>query len=393
MPGLPSSLRRLPHLAAAMIATIVLAGALTAMTFVARQEEERQVYWLAWIPFGQKSQGRALQMAALERPDLLLTYGSSELAPRFFRGNGLLRRHRSGFLLFPIGRGTTRSLEIAQQIVSLGPALEDRPVVISISPQWFVGFETLSKERFAAGFSRLHALELAFSTQVSPRLKRQLAMRMLEYPETIEQDPILRLGLELAAGRRPAGRATLYALWPLGKLEAFILRVQDHWEVLRWARSRPPARRPWDPRPGAPPTAPVDWGDILANASLEGLVRRRLPPDRTREQFLNRVERTIEWRDFELLLRTLRELRARPLMVSMPLNGAAYDAVGISRADRELYYRKLRAAVSRYGMPLVDFSEHDDDPWFLMDTGGHPSVRGWTYYAQALDNFHRGARP
>ena len=329
MPGLPSSLRRLPHLAAAMIANDVLAGALTAMTVVARQEEERQVYWLAWIPFAQKSQGRALQMAALERPDLLLMYGSSELAPRFFRGNGLLRRHRSGFLLFPIGRGTTRSLEIAQQVVSLGPALEDRPVVISISPQWFVDFETLSKERFAAGFSRLHALELAFSTQVSPRLKRQLAMRMLEYPDTIKQDTILRLGLQLAAGRRPAGRATLYALWPLGSSRpsssgsrttgrSYGGRGAAH---RRAARGTPgPARRPLRRSIGA----------TSSPTPLEGLVRRRLPPDRTREQFLHRVERTIEWRDFELLLRTLRELRARPLMVSMPLNGAAYDAVGIS---------------------------------------------------------------
>jgi D-alanine transfer protein len=392
MAGPLSSLSRLPHLVAAVIAAIVLAGALGAMTFVARQEEELQVYRVAWVSIPQKFQGRALQVAALERPDLLLTYGSSELAPRFFRGNGILRWHRSGFLLFPIGRGGTRSLEIAQRIVSLGSALQDRPVVISISPQWFV-IERLSENQFAGGFSRLHAFELAFSTRVSTRLKRQFAMRMLEFPEVIARDPLLRLGLESAAGRRPGGRVTLCAAWPFGKLEAFILRVQDHWEVLHWARSRPPARRSWDPRPSAPPNAPVHWDDVLANATLERLVPLKLPPDRTRERFLDHIERNTEWRDFDLLLRALRELRARPLLVAMPLNGSVYDANGISRADRELYYEKLRAAVGRHGLPLVDFSDHDEDQWFLGDAGGHPSVRGWTYYARALDQFRRETRP
>ena len=82
----------------------------------------------------------------------------------------------------------------------------------------------------------------------------------------------------------------------------------------------------------------------------------------------------------------------RSLLVAMPLNGPVYDAHGISRADRELYYQKLRAAVARYGLPFVDFSDHDEDEWFLKDTGGHPTVKGWMYYARALDEYRRETR-
>jgi D-alanine transfer protein len=113
----------------------------------------------------------------------------------------------------------------------------------------------------------------------------------------------------------------------------------------------------------------------------------------TRERFLDRVENSREWQDLDLLLQVLTELGARPLLMSMPLNGPLYDARGISRSDREIYYQKLRTAVARHGLPLADFSEFDGDPRFLVGPGGHPSMRGWTYYVRTLDEFRRDTRP
>jgi D-alanine transfer protein len=92
-------------------------------------------------------------------------------------------------------------------------------------------------------------------------------------------------------------------------------------------------------------------------------------------------------------MRVLIELQARPLLIGMPLNGAVYDANGISRSDREVYYQKLREAVTSRGLPFVDFSEYDEDPRFLSGSGGHPSLRGWVYYVRALDDFRRETRP
>jgi D-alanine transfer protein len=87
------------------------------------------------------------------------------------------------------------------------------------------------------------------------------------------------------------------------------------------------------------------------------------------------------------MFRTLREIRARPLVLSMPLNGSYYDAQGISRSARQVYYDKLRDLATRYGIDLIEFEDHDTDPNFQMTRREHPTPYGWKFYDQALDEF------
>ena len=391
---------RTPHLVAGGIAIGVLACAVVAMTLVAERHERKQVYALASQTTAHKSQGRALQLAALDRPDLLLVYGSSEMDGRFFNGNVILRSHPSGFFLFTVGGPPMRSLAIAQRVASLGPAVRDRPFAISISPQWFIEYRELPDYYFRGAFSRTHAFELVFSSPLSHRLRRQLAGRMLDYPRVVQQDKLLTLGLECAATRRLSDCLGFYAIWPLGKFDAFVLRTLDHWEALFPAtpKGRVPRRPEEWPVPSSEDRVDwdrdrVDWDRILEQTDSPAW-----PPDRpiprimTRAEFLDRVENSTEWRDIDLLMRVLDELQARPLLIGMPLNGPVYDANGISRSDREIYYQKLREAVVSRGLPFVDFSEYDEDPRFLRGAGGHPSLRGWTYYVRALDDFRRETR-
>jgi len=99
------------------------------------------------------------------------------------------------------------------------------------------------------------------------------------------------------------------------------------------------------------------------------------------------------WIDLELLLRTLARVRARALILSMPIGGDFYDHAGISRSAREDYYTKLRALVQRYHFALVEFEEHDEDPAFLIRHQSHLSTKGWMYYNRALDDFFHGRVP
>ena len=41
-------------------------------------------------------------------------------------------------------------------------------------------------------------------------------------------------------------------------------------------------------------------------------------------------------------------------------------------------------------MPVVDFADHDDDMYFVIDPNSHLSRKGWTYYDRALDAFYQG---
>jgi len=87
----------------------------------------------------------------------------------------------------------------------------------------------------------------------------------------------------------------------------------------------------------------------------------------------------------ELLFRTLIELRAQPLILSMPID--AYIAPGVSRRAHEAYYDRMRELTRRYHFPLVEFEDHDPDPTFLIARREHPTPKGWMYYNRALDNF------
>ena len=92
----------------------------------------------------------------------------------------------------------------------------------------------------------------------------------------------------------------------------------------------------------------------------------------------------MEWVDLELLLRTLKEIRARPLLISMPMNGPYYDTLGISPAARQEYYKKLHSLTQRYGFELVDFADHDEDPNFLEP---HLTAKGWILFDRVIDDF------
>jgi D-alanine transfer protein len=94
-----------------------------------------------------------------------------------------------------------------------------------------------------------------------------------------------------------------------------------------------------------------------------------------------------EWTDFELLLRGLNELGARPLLLSMPMNGLYFDRFGVGRETRDLYYKRICALARKHRMPLIDFEEHDEDEDFLAGHHDHLSDKGWLYFDKALDDF------
>ena len=107
------------------------------------------------------------------------------------------------------------------------------------------------------------------------------------------------------------------------------------------------------------------------------------------DEFLTIVRDADEWSDLDLLLRVLRELGARPLIFSMPLNAEFFDKRGITRTVRSVLYEKMEAAIAPYGVPFFGFFDHDGDRYFLKDNGGHPSRRGWIHYSEVMDRFYR----
>jgi D-alanine transfer protein len=348
--------------------------------------------------FALKNQGLAFQRAAAHSPNVLPIYGSSELlrpaAPE--RGNIFFRTAPTGFQLSPVGSGGANPLVMLQKVGALGSALRGKKLAFSLSPGWFCTAKPGS-QGYKGNFSPMAATEMVFGTALGFGLKRDIAARMLQFPETLEQRPFLEFALRRLASGQPLDRVVFCALWPAGKIQTTLFELEDHWAAVHHIRrqTKPPPRLQEET---------VDWPQFIAKASKAkpadaGPIQQPSRFDRKITHgsrdigFLTGVKTSTAWIDLDLLLRCLTAVHARPLILSMPLGGNFYDHAGISRSARDEFYRKLPALVEQYHFPVGEFQDHDEDPAFLIRQGPHLTAKGWAYYDRALDDFFHGRLP
>ncbi len=382
---------RYPHLAALGGALAFLMLALAGGTGMARWLEVRALHRVAPQTFELKNRGIVLQREAFRHDDLLPLYGSSELMKRVPDKAGDFFRHEpTGFEVFPVGKAGATSLVILQKLAAVGPELRGRKVAISLSPSWFAQTD-VEPHHYAGNFSIEQASAVAFSTALDHDLKRDIARRLLEFPNTLEKNPVLMFALRRLARDTAEDRALYRLAWPLGWLEGLLLRTQDHFHTLAFLEHH---WRHWRFHPRRHNT--LHWPRLLAQA--EALPRprpHRLPtheaPPRHgsgEADYLRRLAASREWHDLNLLLRGLQQMGAKPLLLSMPLNGNYFDAARISVQARATYYENLESLAASFDVALADFRDHDNDPEFLVDTHDHLSAKGWLYFDAAMDAFY-----
>jgi len=374
-----------PHLFSALIACALTLAFLCSSRLLAIYLEGKTVHWIAPRDFFIKNQGLAFERAAARRPDILLLYGSSELIdPIPNRASDFFSSAPTGFQVCPVGKAGTTSLIILQKLGALGSELRGRKIAISLSASSFLT-PALRPEFYAGNFSLPAANGILFGDAIDLNLKAAIAKRMLQFPDTLAEDGLLELAARCLASGRPVDRILLMAIWPLGKLQNVMLDLQDHFEALVYilggGRTVPNWLRPIHPHNVHSRKVTDAEAEFTASESFGAILPTR---DAT---FRARIAASSEWTDLELLFRTLAELKAEPLILSMPID--AYAARGVSRSAREVYYDRMREFAQRYRFPVIEFEQHDADPAFLFAHREHPTPRGWMVYNRALDDFFR----
>jgi D-alanine transfer protein len=388
----------LPHAIAAPLALGLAAIILFAAQRVLIHLEHATIASTAPEIFALKNQGLVFQRAAAHAPDVLPIYVSSELLrpPVPERGNIFFRTAPTGFQLSPVGGGGANVLIMLQKVGALGSTLHGKRLALSLSPGWFCTAKP-GTHGYKGNFSAMAATEMMFGGTLELGLKREIARRMLQFPETLEQRPFLEFALRRLASGKLLDRLVFCALWPAGKIQTGLYELEDHWAALHHIRrqTKPPPQLQ---------EKPVDWTQIIAKASKAGpadaaisrqlsAIDRKITAGSRDTGFLNGVKSSPAWTDLDLLLRCLATVHARPLILSMPLGGHFYDHAGISRSARDEFYKKLPALVGQYHFPVVEFQEHDEDPAFLIRQQPHLTAKGWAYYDRTLDDFFHGRLP
>jgi D-alanine transfer protein len=388
----------MPHLFAGVVALALAGISLFACERIVVHLERTTIHATAPELFSLKNQGLAFQRAAAHAHDVLPIYGSSELrVPEATeRGNNFFRTAPTGFQLSPVGSGGANPLIMLQKIGALGSHLRGKKVAISLSPGWFLT-ATPSWQGYNANFSFMAAIEMLFGNALDFDLKRRIASRMLEYPSTFENRPLLEFALRRLASNRWFDHMGFYAVCPAGRAQIALLELEDHLGALHHIRH--------DKNPAPLLRAEIpDWPALIAKASHAkapdvgkapklSIFDRQITPGSRDVGFRKGVQASPIWIDLELLLRTFAAVGARPIILSMPIAGDFYDHAGVSRSAREEYYAKLRALVQRYGFAVAEFEDHDEDPVFLIKHQSHLTAKGWVFYDRALDDFFHGRAP
>jgi D-alanine transfer protein len=203
------------HLTAAVVSVLLVAGAVLGGERYALSLKQQYIHAIAPAHSPSKDLGTSLQREALRQPDLLPINGSSELLDdeNPYNGSNFFHDYPTGFAIFPIGDVGTTTLIMVQRLAAIGPDLQGKRVVISLSPYWYFAINDY-REEYAGSFSRLDAGELAFSTQLSFATKQEAARRMLEYPQTLADDPVLHFALEQLAGGSAWNTVLYYTVFP-----------------------------------------------------------------------------------------------------------------------------------------------------------------------------------
>ena len=386
-----------PHLFSAVIGVGVAATILFAGRVAVIHLERRTLAWTAPQQFQLKNQGMVFQRTAARARRVLQLYGSSELiigVPD--RANKFFQNAPTGFQVSPVGTVGATSLIILQKIAALGSDQRARRLAVSISPVWFL-MPATRVDWYEGNFSLLTASELTFGSAVDFELKRDIASRMLQFPGTLERSPLLEFALKRLSSGNWFDRLIFCAILPFGKIYTAGLELQDHFAAVAHilyvtnAAHAQQRQRPNRPISIAKSSEASIWTRVKlenAPAKVESTTRGRFD-----SVFLRRMNAAPEWADLELLLRALAEVHARPLLLSMPMDGRFYDRQGYSRLARENYYEKMRALAQRYDFELIEFEDHDEDPTFLDVQHTHLTQEGWLFYDRALDDFFHGRVP
>ena len=384
--------------AALSVAILALAGGF----HWAIDKQERLLHSAAPDFCDAKLHGVALIREALSRPDTLVLFGSSELIPNVpFKGVDFFAESPTGFSIFPVGKAGTSALSVLQKLGSAGTELAGKKVVISLSPSFFLA-EEVDPKYFEGNSSKLQLKELIWSEKFSAALKKDVAVAMVKYPKVLDGEWILEVAMDAVAEGGLFNRLLLSLLKPYAMFDLFVGRLQDHFEAA-FALNDPsylPAANPFRVARGRS----LNWDDLFRTAEQQSKAlaakSARRPPKVTRakgtwdKQFVASVRKAQEWRDFELVLRLLKEAGANPLVLSMPLHADVLEAQGVSEVGREEYGSRLQQLLGKYGVPFVYFKDHESDPVFFVDQHDHIGSKGWWYYNKVIDDFyHDRLRP
>lgn len=340
-------------------------------------------------------EGMAIQTKMLEDNKYLPIYGSSELSRMdYFHPSNYFKVNNEGFTPFLVGRAYAESMFHFLNFAVQKNELKNKKIVFILSPQWFT--QTGEDEtQFDANFSVLKAYQLALYPTIHNNLMVMASKRMLDY-RIVRKDPILTTLFESYADKKQSGMLKSKIATIIGKGYLQLLKRRD---LLTSIIDDKKTKLHVSPKV----TKGDNWNKLDKNAGMIGKQVATDNPFYIKNSYYNSMikakikklkgykrnnsyEISPEYQDFQMMLDVLKEAGAKPLFVSVPVNGYWYDYTGFPKKGRTVYYEKIKKQIEKEGYPVLDLSQHEYDKYFLTDTM-HLGYKGWVAMDKGISEF------
>lgn len=339
-------------------------------------------------------QGKYVQGKMLEEPKYLPIYGSSELSRLDqFHPSNYFHVNNEGFTPFLVGRGGTESLIHFLNFSEHTNQLEGKKLVFVLSPQWFQPGGA-DESHFVPNYSTIQGYDLAFNKQLDPSLKKKAIKRLLHF-SPVKDDLMLSTLYKAEISRNPLMKTKAAMLRPAAYAYRVLLEKKDLYYSLAGGvpRHRVISQTVRDKTWEQLEKQAVQTGTKRATNNHFFVVNSQFNKIKERVPSLKNYKagasygKSIEYSDFQLVLDLLKESGAKPLFISIPVNGRWYDYTGFPKEGRTAYYKRIKKQIEAEGFQIADFSNHEYDPYFMKDTI-HIGWKGWVYTDKAIKDFY-----
>lgn len=346
-----------------------------------------------------KYEGIILQKEASKRSGNLFLYGSSEVGGTKstdpYHPSNFFSNRKDGFQVELIGRGHCQSIIHAMNIGALGKNLEDKKVVLIVSPQWF-NKTGLIPQNFNMNFSEEQFLGFMLNKDLSNTLKRTMAKRILRLTDKNSDYAAVRDLAYLVSKNDAVSKARLLAEMPYFEARFYLLKMRDEIQSERMIKNPNSIYKKVPEIRGTN----IDWNyelnhfkkhPIIKSLGFDEDIYNKLYKDKlglikSRTKYILRST-SPEYQDFVTLLETFKEAGIRPLIVDMPMDGRWYDYCGFTKQDRQFYYEKINSIVNSFGFEIFDMSKYEYLDYMFKDPY-HIEGKGWIYIDEAIDKYY-----
>lgn len=385
----------------------------------------------------EKDKGNICIKESADRGELFLV-GSSELSspvpqnPKTYFPNNYYNKGISC-----IGHAHTQNLLDAINFGANTASFRGSDVAVVESIQWFIG-DDVDSTGFMANFSELQFYQFLQNPNISKKNKDYLCDRFLEIeaarakasaeeeknngssggktdPEIpnelkkLESKGMFRASVDkpdypqthvlagLFRSKSAAGKVGYYALKPYYYFRGKYLELKDRYDTVAYLKTLADKKAQ---------TRTIDWDKEYSTAETEGKAACTnnsfvvndeyystylAPRIYTLKDSLSAMElmTSKEWEDYEFMLSVCNELKLKPYIVIMSVNGKYYDYCGMTKDKRDAYYSRSEKMAEEHGITTLDLKGKEYEPYFYTDVM-HLGWKGWLYVEQnIIKNFSK----